>query len=130
MGSGGFLFPGLTHYMPPLLGYTTPWSGLGQNLHTTQGTMCEQFELNFYRCVEAFGLHASKRKCDLEYRDLLECIYQRKQMSRWYTMRKERMKQFAEGKRDRPWMAEPLYQYEFWPCWYDHENRNRVRQFN
>jgi len=122
-------FPGLTHYMPPVLGIHTPISNFGQNIINVQGTMCDQFELNFYRCCEAFGLVASKRKCDLEYRDLLECVYQNKQTARFHVMQKERTKQFLEGKLDRPWVKDPPKLFEMQPDFYKHENIQPTRIF-
>jgi len=39
-----------------------------------QGLRCGQFELNYHKCMEAFGLNLGVRYCDLEWRDFMECI--------------------------------------------------------
>jgi len=128
--AGGWSFPGTAHFTTPVFGFYTPMSDAGQNIASHQGTMCEQFELNFYRCCEAFGMVASRRKCDLEYRDFVECVFQAKQMNRLRAMRKERMKQFLEGKLDRPWMKNPAKLFEARPDYYAHENIMPNRPFN
>jgi len=126
--SGGIIFPGFTSYVPPIMGFRTPVGDfLSNNMANLQGTRCEQFELNFYRCVEAFGLIASKRMCDLEYRDLYECAYQPKQKARILSMKKERMKQFLDGKRDRPYSDDPPTHMQRRPDWYYH---NDTMHFN
>lgn len=51
----GFTFPGPAHYISPIFGVYTPATDMTAGIMTYQGTICEQFELNFYRCTEAFG---------------------------------------------------------------------------
>lgn len=45
----------------------------GLSFLNAQHSICAQFEINYHRCLEAFGHHLGMRYCDLEYRDFLEC---------------------------------------------------------
>ncbi|KRX40322.1 Neurogenic locus notch -like protein 3, partial [Trichinella murrelli] len=48
---------------------------------THQGTPCENFEMNYMRCMEAYGQILGKRYCDLELRDFYECVYKTKRVN-------------------------------------------------
>lgn len=74
--------------------------------------------------MEAYGVHLGRRYCDLERRDFGECIHHDKevilyrslqkpflrtfslQIKRNKAMRQERMKQFLDGKLERPFIAD------------------------
>ncbi|KRX40319.1 Neurogenic locus notch -like protein 3, partial [Trichinella murrelli] len=60
---------------------------------THQGTPCENFEMNYMRCMEAYGQILGKRYCDLELRDFYECVYKTKRENRFMTIRHERSRQ-------------------------------------
>ena len=44
----------------------------------SQETECGFFERNYYKCMEAFGMHLGRMHCQLEARDLTECVQQDK----------------------------------------------------
>ncbi|VDP30798.1 unnamed protein product [Soboliphyme baturini] len=55
-----------------------PMHDIFSSIITLQGSECENFELNFHRCMEAYGHFVGLRYCDLEMRDLSECMYHTK----------------------------------------------------
>uniref|UniRef100_A0A5S6QK42 NADH dehydrogenase [ubiquinone] iron-sulfur protein 5 n=1 Tax=Trichuris muris TaxID=70415 RepID=A0A5S6QK42_TRIMR len=92
--------PGRPGTIGPLV--SGPLQDIFARLLTMQGTPCENFELNYMRCVEAYGHMLAKRYCDLELRDFYECCYQTKREKRIQKIRDERMRQFLNAERDRP----------------------------
>lgn len=53
----------------------TPITDVAGHIFNAQGTKCEDFELNFYQCTAAYGIHPNVRhKCRLEYEDFRECL--------------------------------------------------------
>uniref|UniRef100_A0A0K0G2J1 NADH dehydrogenase [ubiquinone] iron-sulfur protein 5 n=1 Tax=Strongyloides venezuelensis TaxID=75913 RepID=A0A0K0G2J1_STRVS len=69
-----------------------------------QGKVCGFFEAQFYRCLEAYGAKLGRKYCDLEHRDLKECITGDKQKKRVDAIRGERWKQYLSGKLDKPFV--------------------------
>ncbi|KAI6229030.1 Complex I-15 kDa [Aphelenchoides fujianensis] len=67
--------------------------------NSQQGQMCAFFESQFYRCMEAYGSKLGRKYCDLEHRDLHECVTKTKQIQRSRAIQQERMKQYVQGKR-------------------------------
>lgn len=64
------------------------------------------------------------------YRPRFFSVYQRKQMGRYHTMRKERFKQFMEGKLDRPYTKNPPAIYEAWTDYYHHNPYAGPKMYN
>lgn len=54
--------------------FNAPFADLfSLHLHN-QNNQCSMFELNYYRCMKAFGFNMGIRHCDLERRDYYECL--------------------------------------------------------
>uniref|UniRef100_A0A915IHU2 NADH dehydrogenase [ubiquinone] iron-sulfur protein 5 n=1 Tax=Romanomermis culicivorax TaxID=13658 RepID=A0A915IHU2_ROMCU len=85
----------------------------------SQGTPCWKFELNYSRCMDAFGLHLGIRHCDLEFRDFFECTHDDKKLSRFNTIRRQRQLQFLKGERPKPFLKGYPTPYHVTPDWYD-----------
>ncbi|KFD56146.1 hypothetical protein M514_02924 [Trichuris suis] len=113
---------------PGIPGTIGPWingplQDVFAKLLTMQGTPCENFELNYMRCLEAYGHILAKRYCDLELRDFYECYYKTKREQRFHKIREERMRQFLNGDRDRPYEEEKI---PFYTSSEDYFSHNRV----
>uniref|UniRef100_A0A915E479 NADH dehydrogenase [ubiquinone] iron-sulfur protein 5 n=1 Tax=Ditylenchus dipsaci TaxID=166011 RepID=A0A915E479_9BILA len=70
---------------------------------TKQGTPCGFFEMQYMRCMEAFGSKLGRKYCDFEFRDFKECVTNNKQKARAYAIRSERWKQWLAGERKTPY---------------------------
>lgn len=97
------------------------------NNFLVQQTNCGFFEAQYYTCLEAFGTKLGYIYCDLEHRDLGECITHQKkvgrftnlfqfnlkftllQFSRYQAMKDIRFKQWLRG--DRKHKFEPTKDY-------------------
>jgi len=44
------------------------------------GKPCGFFEMQFFKCTEAFGARLGRKYCDLEFRDYKECLSGDKQV--------------------------------------------------
>lgn len=66
---------------------------------TNQRGYCGVFELQFYKCMEAFGAKLGRKYCDLEQRDFHECTSEEKQRKRADAIKAERRRQFLSGER-------------------------------
>jgi NADH:ubiquinone oxidoreductase, NDUFS5-15kDa len=65
------------HFRPLL---RSPFTDYFSRITTLQLTHCADFEMNYWRCQEAYGYHLGRRYCDLEYRDMMECMHSQKQV--------------------------------------------------
>ncbi|CAM1293667.1 Uncharacterised protein g802 [Pycnogonum litorale] len=82
--------------------WRTPFTDMTGNFMTTQyGGRCADIELTAMECIEAYGYHHSKTKCEAYIDDWNECRFLHKQMKRIHLMKEERKKQYAAGKREK-----------------------------
>ncbi|KAK4885169.1 hypothetical protein RN001_001440 [Aquatica leii] len=58
---------------------------------------CRDFEMKVMDCLEAYGLHNGRIKCDTLIKDFRECAGRRKQDGRVIAMRNERLRQIKSG---------------------------------
>uniref|UniRef100_T1JLL9 Uncharacterized protein n=1 Tax=Strigamia maritima TaxID=126957 RepID=T1JLL9_STRMM len=80
----------------------TPFTDIFGRFFTNQGHgQCRDFELNFYECMEAYGLPRGWKKCDDYYEDFMECLSHDKRRKRIELMQAERLRQYKDGERDR-----------------------------
>lgn len=111
----GNLIDGTYTGLTPII--KTPISDAFNVAFSQQGRVCGFFEAQFYKCVEAYGAKLGRRYCDLEHRDLKECVTGDKQNKRVEAIRNERWKKYLEGKLDKPYVSnhpEPgVYKPEF-----------------
>merc|ERR1711915_709027 len=81
------------HFAPA---FRTPFTDLTGGVLTHQSSdKCPHFEMNFVKCVEAYGHDKGKDKCQDYLDDLRECLNEQKQLARVGIMRAERYRQFA-----------------------------------
>ncbi|KRY19568.1 hypothetical protein T12_5418, partial [Trichinella patagoniensis] len=113
--------PGRPGLVGPLI--NGPLQDVFATMLTHQGTPCENFEMNYMRCMEAYGQILGKRYCDLELRDFYECVYKTKRENRFMTIRHERSRQFLNGDRDRPFEKDKLPPHSTSPDYFSH---NRI----
>uniref|UniRef100_A0A0K0DSK6 small monomeric GTPase n=1 Tax=Strongyloides stercoralis TaxID=6248 RepID=A0A0K0DSK6_STRER len=92
----GNLIDGTYTGLTPII--KTPISDAFNVAFSQQGRVCGFFEAQFYKCVEAYGAKLGRRYCDLEHRDLKECVTGDKQNKRVEAIRNERWKKYLEGK--------------------------------
>uniref|UniRef100_A0A6V7IQM7 Uncharacterized protein n=1 Tax=Bracon brevicornis TaxID=1563983 RepID=A0A6V7IQM7_9HYME len=61
---------------------------------------CWKRELELVDCLEAYGPLHGQTKCHDLMADLRECVIKGKQRQRFLIMRRERLRQIADGERD------------------------------
>ncbi|KAH7727591.1 CRE-NDUF-5 protein [Aphelenchoides avenae] len=88
-----------------------------------KSTRCGFFEEQFYRCLEAYGTRLGRMYCDLERRDLKECMTGEKQMKRADAIRKERIKQYLRGERDAAFEKNHTPAGSYTPDYFSHIKR-------
>lgn len=68
---------------------------------------CAQYELQYVDCLEAYGYHKGKKECRLILEDMYECAIKIKRLRRIEAMKQERLRQYQNGERDKPWAETP-----------------------
>ncbi|PAV83885.1 hypothetical protein WR25_17969 [Diploscapter pachys] len=64
---------------------------------------CGFFEMQWYKCLEAYGARLGRKYCDIEHRDFAECVNHDKSIKRADAIRKQREKLYREGKLEKKW---------------------------
>ncbi|KAK7084141.1 NADH:ubiquinone oxidoreductase, NDUFS5-15kDa, partial [Halocaridina rubra] len=80
--------------------FRTPFTDLSSTFLTHQAAdKCNNFEMNYVKCIEAYGMGKGEARCRDYMDDLRECQLQLKQIARVKAMRFERHRQWATGER-------------------------------
>ncbi|KAI3420308.1 hypothetical protein GPALN_003619 [Globodera pallida] len=85
------------------------WRGQFIDNRQTAGDDCGFFEDQSVRCFAAFGAKMGRLYCDLEHRDLQECVVNAKKEKRYKKIRDVRFKKWLRG--EVPHIYEPLTDY-------------------
>ncbi|OAF69384.1 hypothetical protein A3Q56_02870 [Intoshia linei] len=86
-----------SNYVHPLMSNTAhfylPWNfTLGEAWATRQGSICADFEIDFYRCLSVAEQDQKLSNCREYFKDLHECTFETKQNERLLIMEKVRQK--------------------------------------
>ncbi|KAJ1355293.1 hypothetical protein KIN20_012632 [Parelaphostrongylus tenuis] len=87
------------------------------------GRVCDFFKAQFFRCMEACGAKLGRLYCDLEHRDLKECVAHDKQKKRAAAIAAKRRQLYREGKLETPFLENHPPSGQFKP---DHFEWNRI----
>uniref|UniRef100_A0A0K0DJA8 NADH dehydrogenase [ubiquinone] iron-sulfur protein 5 n=1 Tax=Angiostrongylus cantonensis TaxID=6313 RepID=A0A0K0DJA8_ANGCA len=87
------------------------------------GRICGFFEAQFFRCMEAYGAKLGRLYCDLEHRDLKECVTNDKKKKRAAAIEAQRKKLYREGKLEKPFLEDHPLPGQHRP---DHFEWNRI----
>ncbi|VDM55691.1 unnamed protein product [Angiostrongylus costaricensis] len=98
----------------------TPLSDI---LFSFSGRICGFFEAQFFRCMEAYGAKLGRLYCDLEHRDLKECVTNDKKIKRAAAIEAERKRLYREGKLEKPFLEDHPLPGQHRP---DHFEWNRI----
>ena len=60
---------------------TLPATQIGDHWFSLQGTVCEDFELDYHRCAAPLGAGRAKNACHKYLHDLNECVTKTKMVS-------------------------------------------------
>lgn len=103
--------------------FKAPISDILAISQSQQGRICGFFEAQFFRCMEAYGAKLGRLYCDLEHRDLKECITMDKQRKRSNAIVAQRKKLYREGKLEKPFLDDHPLPGQFKS---DHFEWNRI----
>ncbi|EEB15638.1 NADH-Ubiquinone oxidoreductase 15KDa subunit [Pediculus humanus corporis] len=74
---------------------------------TSKKNLCAELFLKYIDCIEAYGATKGSRECAAILFDSMECTHHTFQLKRRDAIYKERMKQYREGKIDKPFEENP-----------------------